>query len=199
MEPAEERPKIEQEDEALDDLIPDSASAPYDMTGLIEQLMDDSHFLTLQALYAPNMITGFGRVSGRSVGVVANQPSQLAGTLDIAASEKAARFVRFCDAFNIPILTLVDVPGFLPGTDQEWGGIIRRGAKLHLRLRRGDRPQDHSDHPQGLRRRLHCDGLQEAGSRRQPGLAHRPDRGDGRPGCGEHPPSPGSGGRRKGR
>lgn len=127
---AEERPKIELEDEALNELVPDSASAPYDMLQLVEQLVDDGYFLQLQALYAPNILTGFGRIEGRSVGVVANQPSQLAGTLDIAASEKAARFVRFCDAFNIPILTLVDVPGFLPGTDQEWGGIIRRGAKL---------------------------------------------------------------------
>jgi propionyl-CoA carboxylase beta chain len=130
VEPFEERPKIEAEDEALNSLVPDSASAPYDMAALVEQLVDDAYFLQLQALYAPNIITGFGRIAGRSVGVVANQPNQLAGTLDIAASEKAARFVRFCDAFNIPILTLVDVPGFLPGTDQEWGGIIRRGAKL---------------------------------------------------------------------
>ncbi len=130
VEPFEERPKIEAADEALNSLVPDSASAPYDMAELVEQLVDDGHFLQLQALYAPNIIIGLGRIGGRSVGVVANQPSQLAGTLDIAASEKAARFVRFCDAFNIPILTLVDVPGFLPGTDQEWGGIIRRGAKL---------------------------------------------------------------------
>jgi propionyl-CoA carboxylase beta chain len=84
----------------------------------------------VQPLYAPNIIVGFGRVEGRSVGVVANQPMQFAGTLDIAASEKAARFVRTCDAFNVPVLTFVDVPGFLPGTDQEWDGIIRRGAKL---------------------------------------------------------------------
>ena len=84
----------------------------------------------MQALFAPNIVVGFGRVEGRSVGVVANQPMQFAGTLDIDASEKAARFVRICDAFNIPVLTFVDVPGFLPGTDQEWNGIIRRGAKL---------------------------------------------------------------------
>lgn len=125
-----ERPKIEMEDEQLNELIPDSSSAPYDMRTVVEQILDEGHFLELQALYAPNVITGFGRVEGRSVGVVANQPTQFAGTLDIAASEKAARFVRFCDSFNIPIITLVDVPGFLPGTDQEFGGIIRRGAKL---------------------------------------------------------------------
>lgn len=130
VEPHEERVKIETEDEALNTLIPDSANQPYDMRAVIEQTLDDGHFLELQALYAPNVLIGLGRVEGRTVGVVANQPSQLAGTLDIAASEKAARFVRFCDAFNIPILTFVDVPGFLPGTEQEFGGIIRRGAKL---------------------------------------------------------------------
>lgn len=130
VEEYEERPKIEAEDEALNALIPDAASAPYDMRAVIEQILDEGHFLELQSLYAPNVVIGLGRVEGRSVGVVANQPSQFAGTLDIAASEKAARFVRFCDAFNIPVVTLVDVPGFLPGTDQEWGGIIRRGAKL---------------------------------------------------------------------
>src|SRR6185437_14297574 len=87
-------------------------------------------FLEVQALFAPNIVIGFGRIDGRAVGVVANQPTQFAGCLDIDASEKAARFVRTCDAFNIPVLTFVDVPGFLPGTDQEWNGIIRRGAKL---------------------------------------------------------------------
>ncbi len=93
-------------------------------------MLDDEEFLEVQELFAPNLIVGYGRVEGRSVGIVANQPMQFAGTLDIDASEKAARFVRFCDAFNIPVLTFVDVPGFLPGTDQEWNGIIRRGAKL---------------------------------------------------------------------
>ena len=96
----------------------------------ISTVLDDQEFLEVMALFAPNIIVGYGRVEGRSVGVVANQPMQFAGTLDIDASEKAARFVRTCDAFNIPVLTFVDVPGFLPGTDQEWNGIIRRGAKL---------------------------------------------------------------------
>jgi propionyl-CoA carboxylase beta chain len=118
------------EDEALDTLVPDSANQPYDMHRVIEGVVDDGEFLEIQALYAPNMVVGFGRVEGRSVGVVANQPMHFAGTLDIDASEKAARFVRTCDAFNLPVLTFVDVPGFLPGTDQEWNGIIRRGAKL---------------------------------------------------------------------
>ncbi|MCB4208021.1 acyl-CoA carboxylase subunit beta [Arthrobacter sp. UM1] len=119
-----------EEDLALDTLVPDSANQPYDMHTVIESIVDDGHFLEMQALYAPNVVIGYGRVEGRSVGIVANQPMQFAGTLDIAASEKAARFVRNCDAFNIPIITLVDVPGFLPGTDQEFQGIIRRGAKL---------------------------------------------------------------------
>jgi propionyl-CoA carboxylase beta chain len=122
-------------DRTLDSLIPDSPNQPYDMHEAITAVLDgdaDSggEFLEVQALFAPNIIVGFGRVEGYPVGVVANQPMQFAGTLDIDASEKAARFVRFCDAFNIPVLTFVDVPGFLPGTDQEWNGIIRRGAKL---------------------------------------------------------------------
>jgi len=117
-------------DIALDSLIPDNTNQPYDMKILIEALVDEAEFLEVHALYAPNIIVGFARIEGESVGIIANQPSQLAGTLDINSSEKAARFLRFCDAFNIPILTLVDVPGFLPGTEQEWDGIIRRGAKL---------------------------------------------------------------------
>ncbi|MGL5829898.1 MAG: acyl-CoA carboxylase subunit beta [Angustibacter sp.] len=118
------------EDAFLDTFIPDSANQPYDMHTIIEHVLDDGVFCEVQRLFAPNIIVGFGRIEGRSVGVVANQPLHLAGTLDIDAAEKAARFVRTCDAFNIPILTFVDVPGFLPGTDQEWNGIIRRGAKL---------------------------------------------------------------------
>ncbi len=117
-------------DKSLDQLIPDSPNQPYDIKKVIEAILDESEFLEVQSLFAPNIVVGFGRVEGRSVGVVANQPLQLAGTLNIDASEKAARFVRTCDAYGIPIITLVDVPGFLPGTDQEWNGIIRRGAKL---------------------------------------------------------------------
>ncbi|WP_299952304.1 acyl-CoA carboxylase subunit beta [uncultured Modestobacter sp.] len=117
-------------DRELDTFVPDSPNTPYDMHTVIEHVLDDGEFLEVQALWGPNILTGFGRVEGRPVGVVANQPTQLAGTLDIDASEKAARFVRTCDAFNIPVLTFVDVPGFLPGTSQEWDGIIRRGAKL---------------------------------------------------------------------
>ncbi|MFD3510564.1 acyl-CoA carboxylase subunit beta [Nocardia sp. NPDC058666] len=118
------------EDIELDTIIPDSPNQPYDMHEVIRRLLDDDEFLEVQAERAMNIICGFGRVDGRSVGIVANQPMQFAGCLDIDASEKAARFVRTCDAFNIPIITLVDVPGFLPGTGQEFNGIIRRGAKL---------------------------------------------------------------------
>ncbi|HSP38804.1 MAG TPA: acyl-CoA carboxylase subunit beta [Frankiaceae bacterium] len=114
----------------LDTFIPDSSNMPYDMHQVLEHILDDGEFLEVQALWAQNLITGYGRVDGRPVGVVANQPMQFAGTLNIDASEKASRFVRTCDAFNVPVLTFVDVPGFLPGTDQEWQGIIRRGAKL---------------------------------------------------------------------
>jgi propionyl-CoA carboxylase beta chain len=127
---ADEQLEVNDADRALDTLIPDSANQPYDVHTVIEAVVDDGEFLEVQALFAPNIVVGFGRIEGRSVGVVANQPLQLAGTLDIDASEKAARFVRTCDAFNVPVLTVVDVPGFLPGTGQEWSGIIRRGAKL---------------------------------------------------------------------
>ena len=100
------------------------------MHRILETVLDDDEFLETQPLFAPNLITGFGRIEGHAVGIVANQPMQYAGTLDIDASEKAARFVRTCDAFNVPVVTFVDVPGFLPGTEQEWNGIIRKGAKL---------------------------------------------------------------------
>ncbi|MDQ6850832.1 MAG: methylmalonyl-CoA carboxyltransferase, partial [Actinomycetota bacterium] len=122
--------EIDDDDEFLDSFIPDSANQPYDIRDVIRRVVDDEDFLEVQELHATNMVIGYGRIEGRPVGVVANQPTQLAGCLDIGASEKAARFVRTCDAFNVPILTLVDVPGFLPGVDQEHNGIIRRGAKL---------------------------------------------------------------------
>ena len=121
---------LTEEDAALDSLIPDSPNQPYDAHTVIAHVLDDMEFLEVHAAFAPNILVGFGRVEGATVGVVANQPMHLAGVLDIDASEKAARFVRTCDAFNIPVLTFVDVPGFLPGTGQEWGGISRRGAKL---------------------------------------------------------------------
>jgi propionyl-CoA carboxylase beta subunit len=117
-------------DESLDSIIPDDPSKPYDMHGVIERVVDDGAFTEIQPGWAQNIIIGFARLNGRSVGVIAQQPSVLAGALDIAASTKAARFVRTCDCFNVPLLTLVDVPGFLPGVGQEHGGIIRHGAKL---------------------------------------------------------------------
>ena len=114
----------------LDTLVPDSPNKPYDMHEVIKGIIDEDSFFEVHKNYAENIIVGFSRIGGRSVGVVANQPKSLAGVLDVDASKKAARFVRFCDAFNIPLLVLVDVPGFLPGTDQEWNGIILHGAKL---------------------------------------------------------------------
>ncbi|MGC9221749.1 MAG: acyl-CoA carboxylase subunit beta [Solirubrobacteraceae bacterium] len=117
-------------DPELDTIVPDNPNKPYDMREVVHHILDDGEFLEVQELYARNIICGFGRLDGRAVGVIGNQPAQLAGVLDIESSEKGARFLRTCDAFNVPIVTLCDVPGFLPGTHQEWNGIIRRGAKL---------------------------------------------------------------------
>jgi propionyl-CoA carboxylase beta chain len=121
---------VDRESPELDTFIPDEATRPYDMKQVIAKVVDDGEFLEVQPLFAENVVCGFARLGGHSVGIVGNQPRSLAGVLDIDASVKAARFVRFCDAFNIPLLTFVDVPGFLPGTDQEWNGIITEGAKL---------------------------------------------------------------------
>ncbi|GIU97147.1 MAG: hypothetical protein KatS3mg013_0950 [Actinomycetota bacterium] len=117
-------------DERLTHVVPDRPQEPYDMHEVIRAVVDDGEFLEVFPFWAMNIVVGFARLDGRTVGVVANQPKVLAGTLDIDASEKASRFIRFCDAFNVPLLTFVDVPGFLPGTQQEYGGIIRHGAKL---------------------------------------------------------------------
>lgn len=126
--PTRDRP--DRTEESLNTFIPDSSKKPYDMKQLITKVVDEGYFLEIQQHFAQNIIIGFARLNGRSVGIVANQPAVLAGCLNISASVKAARFVRFCDAFNIPVVTFVDVPGFLPGTDQEWSGIITHGAKL---------------------------------------------------------------------
>jgi propionyl-CoA carboxylase beta chain len=126
----ETRDEVDREDASLDHLVPDSPNQPYDMLDLIHTVADEHYFLEVHRHFARNIIVGFVRLGGRSVGIVANQPAHLAGTLDIDASVKAARFVRFCDAFNIPLVTFEDVPGFMPGTVQEFGGIIRHGAKL---------------------------------------------------------------------
>jgi propionyl-CoA carboxylase beta chain len=120
----------DREDEALDRIVPESPNQPYDMLDVIHAVVDERYFLEVHQHFARNMLVGFARLDGRPVGIVANQPAVLAGTLDIDASVKGARFVRFCDAFNIPLITFEDVPGFLPGTVQEYGGIIRHGAKL---------------------------------------------------------------------
>jgi len=117
-------------DEELDHVVPDNPNKPYDMRDVVHHIVDDGEFFEVHEHYARNIICGLSRLNGHAIGVVGNQPSQLAGVLDIDASVKGARFVRFCDAFNIPLLTFTDVPGFLPGTSQEWGGIIRHGAKL---------------------------------------------------------------------
>jgi propionyl-CoA carboxylase beta chain len=118
------------EDPSLDGMVPEDTTKPYDIRLLVKGVIDDGHFFEVMEAYAQNVVVGFARMEGRSVGVVANQPAVLAGVLDISASEKAARFVRFCDAFNIPLIVFEDVPGFLPGTNQEYGGLIKNGAKL---------------------------------------------------------------------
>ncbi len=126
----ETRDPADRQDDSLDTLVPPSPNKPYDMKELIHKVVDEGEFFELQPAYAANIITGFARMDGRPVGIVANQPMVLAGCIDIDSARKAARFVRFCDCFNIPIVTFVDVPGFLPGTSQEYGGIIKHGAKL---------------------------------------------------------------------
>jgi propionyl-CoA carboxylase beta chain len=117
-------------DQELDSIVPAEPNKPYDMREVVHRVVDDGDFFEVHEHWARNIVIGFSRLAGRPIGIVGNQPAQLAGVLDIDASVKAARFVRFCDAFNIPLLTFTDVPGFLPGTNQEWGGIIRHGAKL---------------------------------------------------------------------
>src|SRR6266567_1477057 len=124
------RDPIDRRDESLQSVVPDQPNKPYDMLDIIRTVLDEHYFFEVHAGFAPNLIVGFGRLGGRPVGIVANQPAHLAGCLDINASLKGARFVRFCDCFNVPLVTFVDVPGFLPGTAQEFGGIIKHGAKL---------------------------------------------------------------------
>ena len=176
----------DRDDKSLDTLIPDNPNKPYDMKELILKVVDEGDFFEIQEAYAKNIITGFARMEGRTVGIVANQPMVLAGVLDSDASRKAARFVRFCDCFDIPIVTFVDVPGFLPGTAQEYGGLIKHGAKLLFAYRRGDRAEDHGHHAQGLWRRLRRDELQAHPRRRQLCLADRRNRGHGRQGRGRN-------------
>ena len=167
---------------SLDTLVPDNPNKPYDIKELILKIADEGDFFEIQEAHAKNMVTGFIRIEGTTVGVVANQPLALAGVLDSDASRKGARFVRFCDCFNIPIVTFVDVPGFLPGTAQEYGGLIKHGAKLLFAFAEATVPGDRH-HPQGVRRRLRRHVVQALARRHQPRLADGADRGDGSQGA----------------
>ena len=173
-------------DAALDHVVPDDPRQPYDMHDVLQAVVDDRDFFEIQPGWAQNILVGFARLGGRSVGIVAQQPAVMAGALDIDASIKAARFVRTCDCFNVPVVTFVDVPGFMPGVDQEHGGIIKHGAKLLVRLLRGDRSEAHRHHAQGVWRRLRRHEQQAHPRRHQPRLADGRDRGDGRRGRGQH-------------
>ena len=166
-------------DAALDSIVPESPNKPYDMGEIIRRVVDDGHLLEVQKDYAQNMLIGFARMGGYSVGIVANQPSYLAGALDIDASVKGARFVRFCDAFNIPLVTFVDVPGFLPGTA---AGVRRNYSawrETALRLLRGDRAEGDGDHAQGLRRRVRRHVVEKYPRRFQFRVSERRNRRDG--------------------
>ena len=176
---------IDRADAALDTIVPAESNQPYDIKDVIHAVVDDGYFFEVQEHYAKNIVIGFARLNGRSVGIVANQPAMLAGVLDINASVKGARFVRFCDCFNIPLITFEDVPGFLPGTQQEYGGIIKHGAKLLLRVRRSDGAEDHGDHAQGLRRRVLRDGVEAHSHRCELRVADGRDRRDGPRGRGD--------------
>jgi propionyl-CoA carboxylase beta chain len=156
---------------SLDTLVPDLATKPYDMKELISKVLDEGAFFEIQEAHARNIVTGFGRIEGRTIGVVANQPMVLAGVLDSDASRKAARFVRFCDCFSIPILTFVDVPGFLPGTAQEYGGLIKHGAKLLFAYAEATVPKITVITRKGLWRRLRCHGVEASARRHQLCLA----------------------------
>ncbi len=166
-------------DAALDSVVPENPNKPYDMGEIIRRVVDDGHFLEVQKDYAQNMLIGFARIGGYSVGVVANQPAYLAGCLDIDSSVKAARFVRFCDAFNIPLVTFVDVPGFLPGTAAGVRGNYPPRRKTAVCVLRGDGAEGDGDNPQGLRRRVRCHVVEKYSRRFQLRVPERRDRGDG--------------------
>ena len=140
--------------EELEHIVPDSTNKPYDMHAVIDGIIDQDSFFEIHKDFAQNIIVGFARLGGRSIGIVANQPMCLAGCLDVNSSVKGARFTRFCDCFNIPLLVLVDVPGFLPGTDQEWNGIITNGSKLIICALRSNCTQNYGNHQKSLRRCL---------------------------------------------
>ena len=173
-------------DPELDTVVPDNPNKPYDMRDVIRLVVDDGEFFEVHEHYARNIVCGFARLNGYAVGVVGNQPAQLAGVLDIESSEKAARFIRTCDAFNIPIITFCDVPGFLPGTAQEWGGIIRRGAKLLYAYAEATVPKITVITRKAYGGRLRRHGLKAPGGRLQLRLADRRGGGDGSRGRGQH-------------
>ena len=173
-------------DESLREMVPTDPNQPYDIRDIIRSNVDHHHFFEVQAHWAPNIVVGFGRFDGRAVGIVANQPGVMAGCLDINASIKGARFVRFCDAFNIPLIIYEDVPGFLPGTHQEHGGIIKHGAKLIYAFCEATVPRITIDHPQSLRRGVYRHELKTYPRRHQPGLSHGGNRRHGRRRGGEY-------------
>ncbi len=176
----------DREDPELDTLVPDDPQKPYDMRDVIARIVDDEEFFEVHEHWAQNIVCGFARLDGFPVGVVGNQPKHLAGVLDIDSSCKGARFVRTCDAFNIPLLTFTDVPGFMPGTSQEWGGIIRHGAKLLYAFTEATVPEAHRRHAQGLRRRLRRHELEAHARRLQLRLADLRGRRDGAGGRRQH-------------
>ena len=152
-------------------MVPEEANRPYDIRDVVYKVVDHEEFMEVHQNFAPNVVVGFARMNGRPVGIIGNQPAYMAGVLDIDASAKAARFVRFCDCFNIPLVTFVDVPGFMPGVNQEYGGIIRHGAKLIFAYAEATVPKVFGYYPQGLRRRLHRNEQQAPPVRHKPGLA----------------------------
>ena len=172
---------------SLDTLIPDNPNKPYDIKELIQKVVDEGDFFEIQETFAKNIVTGFARMEGRTVGIVANQPMVLAGVLDSDASRKAARFVRFCDCFNIPIVTFVDVPGFLPGTDQEYGGLIKHGAKLLFAFTEATVPKVTVITRKAYGGAYDVMSVKAYPRRRELCLADGRDRGDGRQGRGRDP------------
>ena len=172
---------------SLDTLIPDNPNKPYDIKELIQKVVDEGDFFEIQEAFARNIVVGFGRMEGRTIGIVANQPMMLAGVLDSDASRKAARFVRFCDCFNIPLVTFVDVPGFLPGTDQEYGGLIKHGAKLLFAFAEATVPKVTVITRKAYGGAYDVMSVQAHQGRCELRLAHRRDRGDGGQGRGRDP------------
>ncbi len=187
------------QDTELDDLIPDNPNKPYDMKEVIRRIVDDGQFLEVHEHWAGNILVGFARLGGRTVGIVAQQPAHWAGVLDVDASQKAARFVRLCDAFNIPLVVFEDVPGFMPGLNQEHGGIIRHGAKLLYAFCEATVPKLTVIVRKAYGGRVLRDESPAHGRGPGPGLAHRRDRGDGAGGRGQHHLPPGAGRGRRSR